>query len=382
MDRLDDGFFALLSLYIGRDDLRDAFPEAFEGDIARLVQWVLVHGLTIDSSKNRLIPHEQSYKSYQSKNMKKLKLAIANFFKEHRVTIWDNSSEQYVKNNFKIYWETLHLVAHYQFDCVSGNPNLDLFAHTIKLIQNESAFQGRKIRCAMIGCSEITRPELPLFNSGLFEEITIFDIAQGLLDRQQLLVEKEGYDRIFYRYANLNEYQFSENSLEFIFAWGTVHHIENLEHFFAQARKALTTNGLIIMREYVGPNYIQLTDTQMTISDAILRLIPSEYRRRPDGSIKENGDRPNLKELLKVDPSESVRSQDILDALAAEFDVISLCKTGGTILHPLLNSIAGNFEKDERGAEILRTIIKIEKVLIEGGLLPSDYVYLVARRKG
>lgn len=380
-DQLNEELLVLLNLYISREDLKRAFPETVEGDMDRLIHWVTQYGLSIDSSKETLIPFEHRYKNCNKGYMMGLKESIKKYLSNKKGNLWDNSSEHYINNNFKIYWETLFLVAHYQFESVSGNPNLDLFNHTIQLIKDYPPFNGKKIRCAIIGCSEITRPELALFNSGLFEEITVFDIAQGLLKKQQLLAEQDGYKHIFYKVADMNVFEFSRNSLDFIFGWGTVHHIEKLEHFFAQARKALTKDGLIILREYVGPNYIQLTEKQMQLTDALLALIPDEYKKTPAGAIKIRGDFPNIEELIKVDPSESVRSQDILDALKTEFDMITFCKTGGTILHPLLSNIAGNFEKDERGSEILKQMIKIEKALIDGDLIPSDYVYLVARRK-
>ncbi len=52
-----------------------------------------------------------------------------------------------------------------------------------------------------------------------------------------------------------------------------------------------------------------------------------------------------------------------------------------SLLHPLLNGIAGNFEKDDRGESILETLIKIENLLIENGLLESDYIFYVAQKK-
>ena len=63
------------------------------------------------------------------------------------------------------------------------------------------------------------------------------------------------------------------------------------------------------------------------------------------------------------------------------FTFDSYCETGGALLSPLLDGIANNYEKDERGKEILHALIEIEKTLTKSKLLPSDYIFLIARPK-
>ena len=54
---------------------------------------------------------------------------------------------------------------------------------------------------------------------------------------------------------------------------------------------------------------------------------------------------------------------------------------GGTILQPLLSNIASNFEKEQEGELVLKLLILLEKTFIEKGVLPSDYVFCMARKK-
>jgi len=51
------------------------------------------------------------------------------------------------------------------------------------------------------------------------------------------------------------------------------------------------------------------------------------------------------------------------------------------LLNPLLHAIAGNFEKGEAERAVLKTIIAMEQTLVEEGVIPSDYVFLVARKR-
>ena len=60
-------------------------------------------------------------------------------------------------------------------------------------------------------------------------------------------------------------------------------------------------------------------------------------------------------------------------------EIVLFRPTGGTLLLPLLNGIAGNFETDEEGGCLLGALIELEKILINRKLLPSDYVFVVAK---
>ena len=80
------------------------------------------------------------------------------------------------------------------------------------------------------------------------------------------------------------------------------------------------------------------------------------------------------------DPSEAVRSRDILPLLRAHFPNVRVIETGGTILYPLLQQIAFNFEIDPIGPPVLNLLIWLETALIKTGLLPSDFVFCVAAR--
>ncbi len=224
-------------------------------------------------------------------------------------------------------------------------------------------------------------PERRFHDSGLFDELVVMDIAEGLLAKQRALAGAEGMSNVRYVRADLNDFILDENSYDLIFAIGTVHHVEKLEHFFSQVRKALRPEGLFAMREYVGPDRIQLTDGQLGLANALLAQLPCEYRKMPDRRIKQYEPRVDMPELIRIDPSESVRSSEILSVMDRYLETVQYCPTGGTLLHPLLNQIAGNFERDERGGMLLDTLIDVEKCLIHAGLLPSDYVFVVAKKR-
>jgi hypothetical protein len=111
------------------------------------------------------------------------------------------------------------------------------------------------------------------------------------------------------------------------------------------------------MREYVGPNRIQHTDEQLDLTNAILKLLPPKYKILRNGRIKDKEIRIKPKEIIKMDPSESIRSEEVMGILKNYLEIVLFRPTGGTLLLPLLNGIAGNFENDEEGECLLGALI-------------------------
>ncbi|RCV65769.1 2-polyprenyl-3-methyl-5-hydroxy-6-metoxy-1,4-benzoquinol methylase [Methanophagales archaeon] len=62
--QIDYPVIKLLQIYVSRIDLQNAFPEVIEGDLKRLLEWVLTSGLTIDSSKYDLLPYKDYYMEF------------------------------------------------------------------------------------------------------------------------------------------------------------------------------------------------------------------------------------------------------------------------------------------------------------------------------
>jgi SAM-dependent methyltransferase len=293
--------------------------------------------------------------------------------------IWDDAKNAYAPNKFKLYWETLTPVADYQRQLMSGKETRNIQEFFLDIVRRY--FPDGNIRCCMLGCTEWGGPEAYFMKSGLFKKIDVFDIAKGLIERKRESVLREGTEGINYFHVNLNKHLFEHSAYEMAFSWGTIHHIENLEHLFNQVRQTLAPEGVFIARDFVGPNRIQFTEKQLNLANSLLKCIPDPYRRRADGSLKNKETRVSERRSKRYDPSEAVRSSHIVSAMKKFFIFDSFRETGGALLHPLLNGIASNFEKDERGKEILDALIEIEKTLTKSKLLPSDYVFLIARPK-
>jgi SAM-dependent methyltransferase len=81
-----------------------------------------------------------------------------------------------------------------------------------------------------------------------------------------------------------------------------------------------------------------------------------------------------------VDPSESVRSNEIIPVLKQYFKTVDVRYTGGSILQFTLYDIAGNFYGDSQETrDLLDMLFKIEEVLVKHDDVPQNYAVILAR---
>lgn len=304
----------------------------------------------------------------------KMKLHVFGYSSEH----WDTAA-WYGSGGFKFYWEMSDLVDKYQKKMMTGSEEKDHVSFSIDYLNN-SLKNRERLTGLCIGCSEIIKPEMAFCETGQFSYFKVIDIAAKLIARQRIEAQKRGLNQIEYIVSDLNNMSLNEDEYDLIFAQGTVHHVENLENLFKQIQKGLKKEGLFIMREYIGPNHLQFTEKQLDIVNDLLLEIPKKYRKRWNGNVKECEVNVNMKDLLKVDPSEAVRSSEIMNILERNLKIVYCAKTGGTILSPLLSEIASNFEVDKQGNAILEKLISAEMEMINKNVIESDYVYCIAKR--
>jgi len=114
--------------------------------------------------------------------------------------------------------------------------------------------------------------------------------------------------------------------------------------------------------------------------NALLGVLPERLRWVAGaGAARARVERPSIAHMSATDPSEAVRSAEILLAMEARFQVQARREFGGTLLNPMLEGIVGNFRvESEEDTALLRLLIAVEEMLLQHGVLPSDFVVLVA----
>src|SRR5262249_40390159 len=125
-------------------------------------------------------------------------------------------------------------------------------------------------------------------------------------------------------------------------------------------------------------------DAQLdAVNDQIL-LMPDRFKQCVEDRDIMKGEvvRWTIEEMNREDPSEAIRSSDILPLLSQFFDVLEVKGYGGAILHPLLEHIAGNFSEDDPEAlYYLESLFELEDELLHSRKIRHDFAVMVARKK-
>ena len=187
--------------------------------------------------------------------------------------------------------------------------------------------------------------------------------------------------QLHYEVADINRMLLPEGTYDFIVAKMSLHHFEDLDHLYGQIRRALKPGGVFMFNEYVGPTRFQWTPVQLEVANKVLNTLPDAFRHSAcSGEQLVSICRPTIEEMIDMDPSEAVNSEQIIPLLPKYFEILEHKKYGGTLLHLLLNHVMANFDTSEPlHATVLKMIFLYEQTMIEHGILDSDFCYVVAR---
>jgi ubiquinone/menaquinone biosynthesis C-methylase UbiE len=212
------------------------------------------------------------------------------------------------------------------------------------------------------------------------------DISSAAIAQAKNTAEAEGLgDRIEYSVADLNSIQLPLHKYDAVFAISSVHHVFQLETLFEQVRNTLKPGAPFFLDEFIGPSRFQSSPFVTEVINRILAALPQKYRLNlfsNDGSFVNGYAAPPIKWFEEHDPSEAVRSGEIMRTLKMYFDVIEYKAYGGGILHMLLSGIAGNFDpQDENDVCILTILNVLDEFLEKAEAIESDMAAILCRAK-
>jgi 2-polyprenyl-3-methyl-5-hydroxy-6-metoxy-1,4-benzoquinol methylase len=237
--------------------------------------------------------------------------------------------------------------------------------------------------CLSLGCG-FGGFERGAIAAGISNRFHANDLSSGAIEKAQQAARDAGLaDRIKYSVVNLDKIALSPQTYDAIFAISSAHHILELENLFKQCRIALKPGSLLFLDEYVGPSRFQTPPFVNDTINRILAILPARYRRNlfaDDGSTIDRYVPPTIEQMKGLDPSEAIRSADIMTALKLYFDIVEFRPYGGGILHMLFSGIMGNFdENNDSDVALLKTIATFEEILEETGAIQSDFAVIVAK---
>jgi SAM-dependent methyltransferase len=304
---------------------------------------------------------------------------------QYRGTGSANRRRPMILSKAKSYWERNPEIA--SKDQWTGNP---LIAEAVyrRISAGESSdhwlawllrdyFKKRQFaRVLSPGCG-VGDHEVAMMSFGSINRLDAFDFSESSLGIAREKAAAKNLKIDFY-VDDINSFEVpADRKYDMVVCSGSVHHVREIERFFRVVKGALTSDGVFVFNEYVGPCYQVYPSEQLDVVNRLLRAIAPDFRRR------QKLDQTTVEFMLARDPSEAVRSSLILPFASAYFD-IELCRPyGGTVLHPLYPLLRHDAmaKSTPEIQTVMRLLIEVEAILVEKGVLASDFVLCVCRKK-
>ncbi len=213
---------------------------------------------------------------------------------------------------------------------------------------------GPRRSCLSLG-SGIGRVESHLLGTGFAPSFEAVELSPAA---NRCAGERDG--RIGALSGDLNFVQLPERRYDFILCHGILHHLINLEHVLGQIDRALTSDGVLLVYEYVGENRWQFGSARL---EAVGRAVPGACIRSPRRHA--------------VRGFESVRSGDLLGLLDHQFGARCERAVGyGGVYFPFVVGA------DDRAMHLIDGVIRADEAAAQSGELTPCYHMGVYRKTG
>jgi SAM-dependent methyltransferase len=240
-------------------------------------------------------------------------------------------------------------------------------------------FPGKHLRVLVLGCGEGWL-ERAIASWPFVERIDAVDLSSEAIER----AKAQAPPKVTYAVRDLNRDTLEENAYDVVVAHMILHHVENLEHALAHIERAMKRDATLIVNEYAGPKRFQFSDDVLSRINALMTCLPARLRRSAlEAKTYEKKERPALQLMIDLDPSEAVRSDELVPMIGERFEIMERRGVGGTLLQHLLYDIVQNFRFEApKERAMIELMCEYEAMLIDRGAIPCDFVICVARKRG
>lgn len=240
---------------------------------------------------------------------------------------------------------------------IGGDPDLSRGDWFVRRLNGRTFARGLSIGCG------VGNLEREVIRRNLCQRMDAFDGSVHSLRVARRDAVRDGYaDRIHYFASDFNRPVLPRNTYDIVFFNQSLHHVGKLEKLFRELLAAMTPDAVLYLDEYVGPSRTQWNDEVIAPQRAAFAALPAEVRK---------GDFLPLP-IQADDPSEAIRSGEILEQLRIGFEIEELRGYGGNILAVLYPMI----DWTRAPHDLVPRLIEEDRALAKNG---SYYAVVVAR---
>jgi ubiquinone/menaquinone biosynthesis C-methylase UbiE len=257
-----------------------------------------------------------------------------------------------------------------------GNPD----AHWLKGLVERLDIPGTG-HWLSLGCGS-GGAEIYAARQGIFGSMLALDLAERAIEEARKAAAAQEVANIEFGLVDFNRIALAPAAFDVVMMSMALHHVAAIEKVLRAVRASLKPGGYFLINEFIGPRRFQFPDVQLEVVRDLLAALPERLRMdSTTGRLKAEYVRLPIAHWLRWDPSEAVRSDEIVPLLHRYFDVALYLPYGGTVLNLLLEHIVHNFDPGKPGdVELFRLLARTEDLLIRHGVLGNDFAVMAMRK--
>lgn len=263
---------------------------------------------------------------------------------------WNSHSDLQIN-----WYDVPYVVKHVQKN-ITGNGETNYATYLV-----EKYFKGRKdIRMLSPGCGGGVK-ELQFAKISAFERIDGFDIAATRVEQAKKKASELGLTNTNFFVGDIYDLKVDEKYDILLFD-SCLHHFDNLDKLLEKVKTYIKPKGFLVIMEFTGPNRYQYTTNHVRKCNEALKLIPKTHRVFLKSSlVKEKIWAPGYVRMYISDPSEGIRSGEILPEIYKQFNIVEEKKFGGDLLAPVLKGTVHHYIGKDDSNHILDKLFEFEE---------------------
>lgn len=230
---------------------------------------------------------------------------------------------------------------------------------------------GRRFhRVLSIGCGTGAL-ERDLIRRNIADRVDAFDGSITSLAVARELARTDGgfHEQIGYFAADFNRPALPRHSYDAVFFHHSLHHVAKIEKLLRAVMHTLKPEGMLYIDEYVGPSRTWWTDERFApVRKLFKEIVPPEVRLVSDLPLP----------VVYEDPSEAVRSGEILEQLKIGFDIVEHRAYGGNLLSVICPAVRWDRAPDD----LIERLIAAERDLLSSGVPHYLSIVVATPKKG
>jgi SAM-dependent methyltransferase len=218
---------------------------------------------------------------------------------------------------------------------------------------------------------------------GLFNSLDTRDASPVSLDLGQQAGAAAGVSSITFGEVDLGDARCPTTKYDVVMKEMSLHHGREIDKLLGQIYLSLKPGKFLLSHGFRGPRPFGFIAVRLDIVRDFLAVLL--LRSRQDcgtGGLKSEYVRMAIEHWDTVDPSETIRSDEIVPVLESIVGLVPHIDYGGNLLMLLLEHLVPSFDpQDEGDVTTLGLLASAGDSLFEHGVIPSDFTIIAARKR-